>query len=97
MLHGVTLSHTVADLELFVLYERLREVCLERRLGERIEPHRELLRREDTAGWKLDHTLVSLQMSAPDGDTRLLDAQAARAQLRALEAPPRRRWWRIAG
>jgi len=52
----VTLSHTVADLELFGLYERLREVCLERRLGERIEPHRELLRREDTAGWKLDHT-----------------------------------------
>jgi hypothetical protein len=52
---------------------------------------------EDTAGWNLDHYLVSLQMSVPDGETRLLDAGGARAQLRALEAPARRRWWRIAG
>lgn len=96
-LHGVTLNQTAADLELFGLFERLREVCLERRLGERIEPHREMLRREDTAGWKLDHYRVSLQLSVPDGDSRLLDAEAARAQLGALETPARRRWWRIAG
>lgn len=96
-LHGATLNHTEADLELFGLHERLREVCMERRLGERIEPHREMLRREDTAGWKLDHYQVSLHLSVPDGESRLLDAQDAHAQLRALEATARRRWWRIAG
>ena len=92
-LHGVTLNHTVVDEELFELFQRFQEVCLERRLGERVQPHREALRREDTAGWKLDHYVVSLHRSVPDGESVLLDATAARERLRELEAPPRRRWW----
>ena len=95
-LHGVTLNHTVVDEELFDLFQRFQEVCLERRLGERVQPHRDALRREDTAGWKLDHYVVSLHLSVPDGESVLLDARAGLERLRELTAPPRRRWWGIA-
>ena len=95
-LHGVTLNHTVVDEELFDLFQRLMDVRLERRMDNHLQVYRQALRREDTAGWKLDHYKVRLDYMTPEGCHVLLDAAGGYELLRELTAPPRRRWWGIA-
>ena len=59
-LHGVTLNHTVVDEELFDLFQRFRKCAWSGAWAITSRSTANALRREDTAGWKLDHYKVRL-------------------------------------
>ncbi|HEB93148.1 MAG TPA: hypothetical protein ENI94_06715 [Gammaproteobacteria bacterium] len=94
-LHGVTVTHYDIDQELYRRYLALKALCRERRLPYRFAGQQRPLRREDTAGWKLDRFEVSLAVeNNRTGERQQLDRGGAGRLLDELRGKSHRRWWR---
>lgn len=84
-LHGVTIDHYQVDEVLFQVYQELKRELTEQKLFVLLTPQRELLRREDTAGWKTDHYQIRLLWdNRKTGKSELLDLKAAQDTLECL-------------
>ena len=94
-LHGVTVTQYDIDQEFYRRYLALKALCRERRLPYQFAGQRTPLRRNDTAGWKLDRFEVSLVVeNNQTREQRRLDRGGAGRLLDELRGKPHRRWWR---
>ena len=94
-LHGITVTHYHIDREFYRRYQALKALCHERQLPYQIAGQRQALRRDDTAGWKLDHFQPSLVVeNAKTREQQLLDRGGAGRLLDELRGKQHRRWWR---
>lgn len=96
MLHGVTLSDWRSDTEFVEAYRALEDLVRERRIGWNPQHKSTLVRREDTAGWKLDHYDHRLFLAfgrMPPGFPDLLNAAGVRKLIAYASTPAWRRWF----
>lgn len=91
-LHGVTVNHHHVDWAFYECYRKLLEVCRERKIPATLTPFKEGIRREDTAGWKLDRYRTLIRFDERFGEqSDILDQEGAAAKLHDLTRPARRR------
>lgn len=85
MLHGVSINHYHVDWEFVRLCQQLTDLCRERNIPATVVAYRENLKREDTAGWKLDHfrTLVKFD-DMRKNEPEVLDKNGVENKLHTL-------------
>lgn len=98
-LRGVGLTDLHFDDEFKTQFERARQRLVVRRIDSILRHESQLNRREDTAGWKLDHYVNTARLHPlPGGLSRRfggeLDTPALARLCTELEQPAWRRWWR---
>lgn len=86
-LHNVTINHYKIDEAFLQSFQRLRDLIHQARLPIVLEPARQTLGREDTAGWKMDRYAPSLCWhQLTDGEKIRLNADQTLEKLEALQA-----------
>ncbi|MEE9338210.1 MAG: hypothetical protein V3U87_09030 [Methylococcaceae bacterium] len=94
MLHGVTVLHHHVDRDYWNLYQKVIEVCKERKILATLQAYRESTGREDTAGWKLDHYKTLIQFDEiTEPETVILDKKGLEEKLFNLSLPKKRRFF----
>lgn len=100
MLHGVNVESWRTDIHAREVFGALREAIARKGLPLLVEPWREKLSREDTAGWMRETFRVGILLrDVVQGTEERLTANEAERKLYDIERESRfRRWWRrIAG
>jgi hypothetical protein len=94
MLHGVSINHYHVDWDYVQLCQQLTELCRERAIPATLLAYRESLKREDTAGWKLDHyrTLVKFD-DMRHKEPEILDKEGLEEKLHTLSQAKKRRFF----
>ncbi len=94
MLHGVTVNHYQVDWDYWHLYQKLQDICRERKIPATVQAYRESAQREDTAGWKLDHYKTWIKFDdIQQAASITLDRKGIEAKIEDLSQAKKRRFF----